>query len=209
MEQNLKRTILEVAATKNPEKKRKKNSPKTKLQPQEWPDIVWKIFDQKISNNRNSKSEPYYKEEALGNAQEVPLALINERCHNPSGAAAMTIIANVGIGNEEFQLPLHRLRFYLSYWKRSDQIPDSKVQASHLCLDRVNTDGRGSNHCCNPAHMVNEDDQQNKSRQRCQGWIWIHPYGGHEGNYWYPSCLHQPPCIRFTPKTEKPSQLFN
>jgi len=80
-------------------------------------------------------------------------------------------------------------------------------QSSHLCMDSVNTDGKGAKHCCNPDHMVVEDDQKNKARQRCAGWIWIHSFQGKEGGYWYPTCSHEPPCLRFTPKATIPTTI--
>ena len=107
----------------------------------------------------------------------------------------------------QYQRPIHRMMHQLLERQEERPFLTKEQQSSHLCMDSVNLDGKGAIHCCNPQHMVVEDDKTNKSRQRCAGWIWIHPFDGHEGGYWYPTCVHEPPCLRYTPKSVIPTEM--
>lgn len=174
--------------------KRRKNSPRNTQHPRLWGDKVWQAFQQKLESNTNSKGKPYYITEPLGH--DSPPHLENENCWNPAGCNFITVC----VDGQEYQRPLHRILLLLRLREKGEPLPEKEGQASHLCHDSINKDGKGAKHCCNPDHMTVESDAQNKSRQRCAGWIFIHTYGGHAGGYWYPSCTHSPVCIRYTNK---------
>jgi len=179
------------------------NSPRNTQTPAEWPADVWQAFSNRMCANRTSQGQPYYTRVAMCPPNvDAPEALRSVECDNPFGAAQVTICCN----GQQYQRPLHRIRFLLKM-RLLGQIPDSQEQASHLCMNMVNSDGRGAQQCCNPDHMIVEDDATNKSRQRCAGWIWIHAFAGHAGGYWYPTCVHAPPCLRYTLKSIVPSQI--
>jgi len=187
----------------------RKNAPRNTDSPSQWPANVWSTFQDALSSNLNSRGRKYFEEESVwSDLRDLPPALQNERCHNPVGAAAITVCIN----GHQYQRPLHRIRFLL--YQKAHLTADefqawltTNQQASHLCMDRVNLDGKGTTHCSNPNHMVAEDDKTNKLRQRCAGWIWIWNYDDHPGGYWYPSCTHTPPCLRFTPKSSVPTTI--
>lgn len=185
--------------------KERKNSARCTDNPYDWPAAVWELFEKKMEQNKTSKSKPYFVTAPLCPLPEiVPPALSAEQCHNPAGSNNVMVCYN----GKEYQRPLHRIRFLLKIRKEGQLPNESKsMQASHLCPDDVNVDGKGAKHCCNPDHMVAEDDKTNKSRQRCAGWVWIHPHRGNDNGFWYPSCIHNPPCLRFVPKNLRPSQL--
>ncbi len=132
-----------------------------------------------------------------------PTSLINKL----AALCDATFFTRVCCEGQEYQRPLHRIKLLLHLRATNQAIPSSDQQASHLCMDTINVDGRGEKHCANPLHMVVESDADNKARQRCAGWIWIHSYEGNTGGYWYPSCTHNPACLRFTPKTTVPTVL--
>jgi hypothetical protein len=175
----------------------RKNKPRNTDKPEKWGDAVWKAFETKINNNLTSKNRTYY-EPFVPRGVELPPVLAADPCQIPTGSNNIMVCVN----DQEYQRPIHRIRMLLkARGLRSAQ------QASHLCMDAINVDGRGEKHCRNPSHMVVEDDKTNKSRQRCAGWIWIHPFQDQPGGYWYPSCVHEPQCLRFTPKTKVPTAL--
>ncbi len=183
---------------------KKKNAPRNTENPNDWPDQVWEKFSSKLAGNVNSKGEKYYIiEKMCPQPEDAPECLRNEVCHNPRGATAITICSN----GFEYQRPLHRMRFLLRL-RETGQSDKSELQASHLCMNRINWRGRGERQCTNPDHIVPEDDVTNKSRQRCAGWIWIYPNINHQGSgYWYPSCTHSPVCLRYSPRTSVPTLL--
>lgn len=184
-------------------KQPKKNKPSSRLPPTQWPDNVLDEAKSRLDANLNKKDEPYFVDHPISdNKHEVPPALQAEVCQHPRGAARIT----VNLNDFQYQSGIHRLRLLL---RLRDEGKDwkSMQQASHLCPDYINVTGSGHQHCVNPDHMESEDDATNKSRQRCAGWIWIHQFEDHEAGYWYPSCVHDPPCKRFTPKTEVPTVL--
>jgi Zinc-binding loop region of homing endonuclease len=113
----------------------------------------------------------------------------------------------ISILNQQYQRPIHRIALQLQRRNTNQPLLAKTQQASHLCMDDINVDGKGTKHCVNVNHMVVEDDKTNKMRQRCQGWIWIHPHDGNSGNYWYPSCVHSPPCLRYQPKSTVPTHF--
>jgi len=184
----------------------RKNSPRNTETPDTWPAVVWQKFTEKLGANRH-RSGTYYTvvqtfPELVTDANAPP-QLRNEQCHEPTKSNMMM----VAVSGKEYQRPLHRIRLYLRLRQQGVAVPSSDEQASHLCPDAINTSGRGSMHCTNPDHMVIEDDRTNKSRQRCAGWIWIHPYQRNLGGYWYPTCVHSPPCLRYVPKTRMPTTV--
>jgi len=181
----------------------RKNSPRSTEKPSQWSNTVWDTFTSRLIRNRNSKGKPYYNEVPMTGDVNAPPELRNERCHNPAGSQMMM----VSIGGKEYQRPLHRLRQYLSLRAAGQPLPDSLDQSSHLCQNLANVGGTGQKQCCNPDHMVLEDDRTNKSRQRCAGWVWILPQSGNPGNFWYPTCTHSPPCLRYTPITTVPTTI--
>lgn len=181
-------------------KKRKRTNKPSGGSPLTWPGEILVAVEKKLKRNLTSKGKPYIKKVALANGHDVPSPLLNEVCWHPAGSARITHCDT----KKEYASAIHRLNFLLA--NKENKV----LQASHICPDWVNTNGRGEKHCCNPSHMVNEDDKTNKSRQRCAGWIWITPYDGNPGNYWYPSCQHTPPCLVFTPKaTQVDIQLLS
>ena len=121
----------------------------------------------------------------------------------------MTNILSCRVSHDglQYQRPIHRIMHQLSERSQGRPFLANEQQSSHICMDAINVDGKGAKHCCNPMHMTVEDDKTNKLRQRCQGWIWIHPYDGREGGYWYPTCLHKPQCKRFVPKDVVPTVI--
>jgi len=182
---------------------KRNNKPLCKDPPSLWPDNVWTAFSNALTRNKNRDGNPYYvKSRPLG---ELPPALLGEYCHNPKPEGSNTI--TVCVNDMQYNRPIHRIRMMLRCRELGNPIPNKEEQCSHLCLDEVNIDGKGSKHCTNPEHMVIEDDRMNKSRQRCAGWVWIHPYHNHDGGYWYPTCTHNPPCIRYKAKEVRPVQL--
>lgn len=193
-----------------PNKRRKgkkdarKNSPRNTDTPDTWPKAVWQKFKEKLDENRHRSGTYYTVVQSfpdLATDANAPPPLRNEQCHVPTKSNMMMVAVN----SKEYQRPLHRIRLYLRLREQGVAIPKSENQASHICPDAVNTSGRGSKHCNNPDHMVIEDDKTNKARQRCAGWIWIHPYQVNLGGYWYPTCSHSPPCLRYTAKTKVPT----
>lgn len=188
-------------------KQGRKNSPTCTAAPSTWPDAVWEAFETRLSTNRTSKNTTYLQEAVVPNDNDLPPALQRERCLVPTGSNMIMVVVN----GRQYQRPLHRMKLLLHL--RSAGIADAldiAEQASHLCMDAVNVDGKGSKHCANPLHMVVEDDRTNKKRQRCAGWVWIHPYQDRlGGGYWYPTCIHDPPCLRYTPKALMPTLLRN
>jgi hypothetical protein len=156
-----------------------------------------------LVRNQNAKGKPYYNEVPMTGDPNAPPELRNERCHNPAGSQMMM----VSVGGKEYQRPLHRLRQYIALRAAGQPLPDSLDQSSHLCQNLANVGGTGQKQCCNPDHMVLEDDRTNKTRQRCAGWVWVLPRGGNPGNFWYPTCTHSPPCLRFTPMTTIPTTI--
>lgn len=185
-------------------KMQKKNSPQNTEPPHMWLDAVFQLFGERLTKNSNSKDEPYFVEAPVfGDVDiaDVPPALKHVRCHNPAGSNFITLCYE----KQEYKRPLHRIQFLLKIKNTKGVVPMKENQASHLCMDMVNVDGIGTEHCCNPDHLVDEDDATNKLRQRCAGWIWIHPITA--GGFWYPSCTHQPACLRFTPKSCVPTLL--
>lgn len=192
---------------KSPDKKRRKNKPRNISCPSTWSDDVWKQFELMLTANQTSKGGTYYTEVPTGKhaPDEMPPALLWERCHIPTGSVNMMVC----VEDMEYQRPLHRIQFLLKTRRETGIVLNNERQASHLCMDAINVDGKGASHCCNPAHMVDEDDRTNKSRQRCAGWIWIRPYAGNPGGFWYPSCVHNPPCIRYTPKSQMPTLIHS
>jgi Zinc-binding loop region of homing endonuclease len=178
----------------------KKNKPRGPSDPAEWPVNVWDTFQRKLEANVSSAKKPYF--EVFTPQGELPPALQHDPCHHPSGSSSMT----VNLNDFEYQRPLHRIRHLLQQ-RQKGKILTTEEQSSHLCMDFANEDGRGTKHCCNPEHLAVEDDKKNKERQRCAGWVFVHPYKANPGNFWYPTCTHQPPCKRYTPKEKKPSQL--
>jgi hypothetical protein len=183
----------------------RKNSPKNTDPPSEWKPGVWDIFSEKLSKNRNSNEKPYYTVvKPLPAIAELPFAISTARpCANPTGSNSITIVFE----REEYQRPLHRIRHLLEVRKNSGHVLGKYEQSSHICMDAINTDGKGTKHCTEPSHMIVEDDKTNKARQRCAGWIWIHTFEGHAGGYWYPTCTHMPACLRYTPKENIPTQI--
>jgi len=202
-------TSLPSSSPKKAKPSTPKNSPRNTQSPAEWSASVWEAFSRLMVTNQtkrasNGVSSSYFTAVRMCLPdEEAPPALQDCMCHYPTGAGAVMVC----LDGQEYQRPLHRLRFLLKM--RQMGLPlDSAVQASHLCMNRININGKGERQCNQPDHMVAEDDATNKARQRCAGWIWIHPYDGHEGGYWYPTCLHGPePCLRYTPKTSIPTQL--
>lgn len=200
----------EGADTKPARKKRRgkkparKNSPRNKDTPDKWPEAVWRKFKANLDANRH-RNGTYYSVvptfPELTTDANAPPQIRSEQCHNPTKSNQMM----VNVDGKEYQRPLHRIRLYLRLRQQGVAVPKSEDQASHLCSDAINVSGTGSKHCSNPDHMVIEDDKTNKLRQRCAGWIWIHPYQSHPGGYWYPSCIHSPPCLRYTPKSITPT----
>lgn len=183
----------------------KKNSPRSEELPYRWPTEVWDIVRHRLGINKNSKGRSYYDEVPSVEDAEAPPAIQAERCHPATKSTRITVVYQ----SIEYSIAIHRARFMLAeYDKNDEEFPLSQAQASHICLDAVNVDGKGTFHCTNPQHMVSEYDKSNKSRQRCPGWIWIHPHDGHEGGYWYPTCIHDPPCIRYRSKTVVSTQLI-
>jgi hypothetical protein len=190
----------------SPTKRCRKNKPRNTSDPKTWNEIVWKTFDLKITANLNSKGNSYYTEVSTMEqhiTDDMPPALLLEKCTIPTGSNNMTICVN----DMQYQRPLHRIRFLLRIRQETGNVLNSDEQASHLCMDAINVNGKGEIHCNNPNHMVIEDDCTNKSRQRCAGWIWIRPYAGNPGGFWYPSCVHKPLCIRYTPKSQVPTVI--
>jgi Zinc-binding loop region of homing endonuclease len=184
---------------KKKNKKRSNKPRKSSKNLQTWDEAVWATAAEKLKKNLNSKGKPYYKEVRLPGAPDQVTP-----CHYPVGSQFFTLTSNNF--THEYQMKMHRWRLCVSLWENNQPLPTTpQQQASHLCMDVVNEDGRGSKHCVNPLHMVIEDDKTNKSRQRCAGWIYIHQYENNVGGFWYPSCLHNPPCLRFTPIEEIPT----
>jgi len=181
----------------------RKNSPRSKEKPSQWSKAVWDTFTTRLQRNKNSKGKAYYNEVPMTADPNAPPELRNERCHNPAGSQMMM----VSVGGKEYQRPLHRLRQYIALRAAGQPLPDTLDQSSHLCQNLANVGGTGQKQCSNPDHIVLEDDRTNKSRQRCAGWVWILPRGNNPGNFWYPTCTHSPPCLRFTPKTTVPTTI--
>jgi len=183
-------------------KKQRKNSETSTSRPSQWPGKVWEEFERKLTKNEH-RTGVYYSEIPMMTDPEAPKELRDERCHNPGKSQQMMIV----VGGKQYQRPLHRIRLMLKMRRQGLVVPDSVDQASHLCPDSVNVDGKGSKHCCNPNHMVLESDKINKQRQRCAGWIWVRRYKNNPGDFWYPTCTHSPPCLRYTPRTVVPSTI--
>lgn len=201
MPHNNKRKRQAKSTPTNPSKKpRRRRSTKPKPgDVQNWPPQVWELFRAKLQKNLNQKNQPYYKKVPLiPQGEDGPPALKDEKCFVTLGSPSITVTYQ-GI---EYQRRIHRLFFILAQIDAGRGVPSNKVQASHLCPDEINEDGRGIRHCCNPDHMTAENDTRNKSRQRCCGWIWIFSYEGRRGGYWYPQCIHRgKPCLRYTKPT--------
>ena len=182
----------------------RKNKPRATARPHEWPDAVWQKLDLLLEQrNRNSQGNPYWVERDMVPDAALPPALEDDRCHNPFKSARVTVCYK----DRQYQIALHRARLFLRLRRNGLPLPCTKTQASHLCMDMINTDGKGNTHCCNPDHQSCESDGENKDRQRCAGWIWVHTHRDNPGGFWYPTCLHKPPCKRFTPKDMKPTEL--
>jgi hypothetical protein len=198
--------LFSIKPTMEPEKKRgkRKNKPKGTSNPVEWKDSVWNAFSTRLESNTNSKGDTYYTTTPMTNTTaDAPPCLVDEECWNPSNSPRITVC----VDDRQYQMAMHRIMLLLRLRSEGRPLPTTREQASHICADAINTDGRGATHCCNPDHMVIEDDKTNKSRQRCAGWIWIHKYNDHIGGYWYPSCTHNPPCKTYTPKHAIPTIL--
>jgi len=185
-----------------PAKKHRKNSETCTNKPSQWPDNVWEEFERRLAKNKH-RTGVYYTEIPMVADPAAPQELRDERCHNPGKSQQMMVV----VDGKQYQRPLHRIRWMLKMRQQGLPVPDSIDQASHLCPNLVNVDGKGSKHCSNPNHMVLEGDKTNKQRQRCAGWIWIRRYKNNPGDFWYPTCTHSPPCLRYTPKTVVPSTI--
>jgi len=179
---------------------KRKNSPVCTEPFADWPMAVKTRLKEMIETNRNSKGAPYL---VMVPFRDAPPALAAEQCWNPARASKVTV-CHAGV---QYQRPLHKVAMWIADDKAGRTEP-ANVQASHLCPDDVNVDGKGEKHCCNPAHMCWESDIANKSRQRCAGWIWVHQVDRPRAEgHWFPSCTHVPPCLTFTPKGEVPTLL--
>ena len=162
---------------------------------------ILNIFKDKLETNRNSNGDSYYTVQEVDITQ--PPALQNSVCHYPTKSNQLM----VAFEGTQYQRPIHRLSLQLDRHSKGLEFLSKTEQASHLCMDNINLDGKGNKHCVNVAHMVVETDKANKERQRCPGWIWIHDYQGNPGGYWYPSCIHSPPCLRYQPKELLPTHF--
>lgn len=181
---------------------KRRNSPDNRAPMEEWPVGALEMFRTRLAANKSTTGQPYYCLERMSDA-ELPPALEDQRCFNPCGSHTITLCYE----RRQYQRPLHRMMHQLHELRHGRPLLQKEQQSSHICMDAVNVGGRGQRHCCNPDHMVVETDQENKDRQRCAGWIWIQPFAGHEGGYWYPACVHEPPCLRFTPKARVPTVI--
>jgi len=193
------------------ERRKKKNSPATKLKPNEWPKEVWESIQAKLEKNQNSKGSPYHKKFM---EPGKPDFLEMDECIHPSGSERIMTTCpsptekdsknSSDNGIREFSVAIHRAMKFIEARKQGKDIStlDSSKQCSHLCLNSVNVTGSMAKNCCNPTHMLWEDDKTNKTRQRCPGWIWIYPnkHNNNPGDFWYPACTHNPACKRWTPK---------
>ncbi len=194
----MKRPLQEIPHSKTNNVKKKNSSTNTDdcfL----WSDGVWEEFERKLNNNSTSKETTYYHD--VDFEKSAPPALNASLCQVPTGSNQIMVVHK----KQQYQRPIHRMLLQLQ--RRRDDLPllNKKQQASHLCMDTVNKDGKGLKHCVNVHHMVVEDDKTNKSRQRCPGWIWIRKYQENPGGYWYPSCIHSPPCLRYQEKSIVPT----
>ena len=180
-------------------KRARKNSPTVTTPMQSWPTEVIATFKSKLARNINSKGLPYTQVQVSPTG--LPPALLASPCIIPFGSSSITAV----VKGFQYQRPLHRMIIQLERNALGEPFLEKDEQASHICMDEINIDGRGVTHCVNAKHMVVESDKTNKSRQRCPGWIWIREYLGHKGDYWYPSCIHQPACLRYTEKDMIPS----
>jgi len=199
---------------KTTKKKKKKNSPATKLTPNNWPKEVWDSIQSKLEKNLNSNGTPYYKE-----FSEPGKPDFIDECFHPSGSERIRTSClspdekdsndPSDNGIREFAVAMHRAMKFIEARKQGKDISKltSSMQCSHICLNSINVTGSSAKNCCNPTHMLWEDDKTNKTRQRCLGWIWIYPniHNNNPGNFWYPVCMHDPMCKRWTPKTKMPS----
>jgi len=180
---------------KKPNKK-KKNSPRNTEAPSTWCEEVWTTFQKRLDKNLNNKGKPYI---APHREPDTPEFITS--CMYPPKSTAMTVIA----AGMEHQRPIHRIQMMLKARKEGQSLTKAD-QCSHICMDPLNPTGNGPKYCCNIDHMVIEPDQENKDRQRCPGWMWIHSFNGNDGDFWYPACQHNPPCMhRYTPKAKIPT----
>jgi len=175
-------------------KRRRANKPTCTNPVADWPSEVLDLFKSRLEQNINRNSQPYFHKVSLG--EGAPPTLAQEECWNPAGSSTMMVCH----GDYQYQRPLHRLTLLLKLRDDGHSLKgiNEEDQASHLCPDAINDDKRGDKHCCNPHHMVLEDDKTNKSRQRCPGWLWIEPRDGNPGDFWYNACKHQPKCKVYT-----------
>ena len=176
--------------TNNPAKKAKKNKETNRKDCSTWPESVWNGFSSKIELNQNSKGASYYT------VQPVPLALVKSPCHYPTGSNQIMISTL----NQQFQRPLHRLMIQLD--RRSKNLPVlTKIQqASHLCMDGINEDGKGSKNCVNVNHIVVATRQTSLDN------------AAQDGSGFNPlmitletTCTHSPPCPRYQTKATIPT----
>ena len=117
-------------------------------------------------------------------------------CHIAAGATNITVCSD----KVQYQASIHRMRFFLTQRALGVEI-NSTVQATHLCPNHSLV----GKPCSNPEHLVPQDAKGNQGRDNCGGWVWVRPYKGHEGNFWFPTCAHDPPCLTYTPKKIVPT----
>lgn len=183
-----------------------------------WPDYVWESFFERVClTGKNKVGDNLF--DAMPVIPTVmpcdrPPALRYEECWWPAGGNAISEHVVEYVDGQAvkryYQRPLHRMAHTLDLMSSGLDPPAQHEQSSHLCFDWPNsTDKTGKRHCCNPAHMVLEDDVTNKARRNCPGWIWIHSREEGKGNYWYLCCYHDPPCIKFTQKDIIPPWFYH
>jgi len=171
----------------------KKNSPSFTGGIDKFPSEVLDIFEKKLEDNLNAKGDPYWK------TIEHEGGPLKYTCHFANGSNRITVVHK----EVQYQATIYRMRFALAQ-RSMGQDYGTKTQAVHLCDSHSET----TNPCCNPEHLTGGSAKENQSRDNCMGWIWIHPYEGHEGGYWYPTCIHDPPCLHFTPKETVSTLLY-
>jgi len=90
------------------------------------------------------------------------------------------------VGGSRAEFYVHHLALIAAGRKDELRGLNNGKQVSHLCHHR---------NCFNASHLIVEDGEANRERNKCHGWTWIEcPCGC---KYSFNPCKHSPQCILF------------
>lgn len=135
----MKRPLQDVTNTIS-NKNSKKNSPTNHDDISQWPIEVLKLFQSKLKYNKTSKNSSYTTAQAIDENQ--PPELQKSVCVYPTKSNQLMVVYE----GQQYQRPIHRLVLQLDRYSKGLNFLSKTEQASHLCMDSVNLDGKGNTH---------------------------------------------------------------